>query len=85
MLLASFGIHPGQSLNIIVPCAPTSIPQGYTTSPLHAPSPHIYKDNLWRGPPVVRICLLSLLLPDYVIITRPRVKGCYWCSGSSSA
>ena len=30
----------------------------------------------------VRICFLSLLLPDYVISAGPRVKG---CSGSSSA
>ena len=33
----------------------------------------------------VRIYFLSLLLPDYVISTGPRVKGCDWCSGSSSA
>ena len=33
----------------------------------------------------VRICFLSLSLPDYVISTGPRVKGCDWCSGSSSA
>ena len=35
MLLASFGIHARWNLNLIVPCAPTSTPQGYTTSPLH--------------------------------------------------
>ena len=33
----------------------------------------------------VRICFLSLLLPDYVISAGPRVKGCDQCSGSSSA
>ena len=33
----------------------------------------------------VRICFLSLLLPDYAISAGPKVKGCDWCSGSSSA
>ena len=35
--------------------------------------------------PIVRICFLSLSLPDYVISAGPRVKGCDWCSDSSSA
>ena len=33
----------------------------------------------------VRICFLSLSLPDYVISAGPRAKGCDRCSDSSSA
>ena len=41
-------------------------------------------DKHWEGGDV-RICFLSLLLPDYVISAGPRAKGCDQCSGSSSA
>ena len=34
---------------------------------------------------IVRICFLSLSLPEYVISAGTRVKGCDRCSGSSSA
>ena len=41
-------------------------------------------DKHWEGGDV-RICFLSLSLPDYVISAGRRVKGCDQCSDSSSA
>ena len=40
---------------------------------------------LTGGSESVRICFLSLSLPDYVISAGPRVKSCDQCSDSSSA